>query len=323
MGSIGRRHLTNVQKLLPDAYCIVWHLRHPAKETIKERGISHCYTLGEALCSKPDVAIICSPASYHVKTATDLVNQGIPVFIEKPLSNSIEGIPALLEACREKSVTATVGYNLRFSLAVQRLGELIDKGRIGKVHHIYAEVGQYLPDWRPAMDYRLSISARETLGGGAVLELSHEIDLLLWLVGEEVAEVFAQLGKLSDLDIDVEDSADILLKFKNGVQGSIHMDMLQRSPRRLIRVVGSEGTLLLDLIAGQIELLRAGDPGSEQFAPGQDGAHSSTYVDELKHFFECVSESKLSDIPLETGERVLRVALAAKQAAKEGRTIKL
>jgi len=106
------------------------------------------------------------------------------------------------------------------------------------------------------------VSARAALGGGALLELSHEIDYVRWLAGE-VTAVAAAVGRLGNLEIDVEDSADLMLTFASGARGTVHLDMLQRPATRTCRIVGSEGTLAWDGIRHQVRVHRPGGDGWE------------------------------------------------------------
>ena len=127
----------------------------------------------------------------------------------------------------------------------------LHQGHIGRVQSVRAEVGQYLPDWRPGIDCRQTASAQQALGGGALLELSHEIDYVRWLIGE-IREVTARIARLSDLEIDVEDCAEIILTFENGTIGGPHLDMIQRAPTRTCRLIGSDGTLVWDGLTSHV-----------------------------------------------------------------------
>jgi predicted dehydrogenase len=148
------------------------------------------------------------PASIHLSHAHEAAAAGAHLFIEKPLANTADGIPSLLAECRAKGLTVLVAYNFRFYPPLQILRDAVLSGRIGRVVSVRAEVGQYLPDWRPGADYRQGVTARAELGGGALLELSHEIDYIRWIIGE-VTAVGARVARLGNLEIDVEDVAEI------------------------------------------------------------------------------------------------------------------
>jgi predicted dehydrogenase len=103
-----------------------------------------------------------------------------------------------------------VGYNLRFMKSLKKFREILKKNTIGKILSIRSEVGSYLPSWRPDSDYKKSVSAIKKLGGGVLLELSHDIDYLVWLFGN-VKWVSSTIHRQSNLKIDTEDTAHITL----------------------------------------------------------------------------------------------------------------
>src|SRR5262249_39063512 len=158
-------------------------------------------------------AIIASPASAHLEAALALADAGIHLLVEKPIANSSEGVHELIERCRKHQLVLMVGYNLRFMPSLRRAKQMIESGVIGTVLSARVEVGQYLPQWRPHADYRQGVTAQSALGGGALLELSHDIDYILWILGLP-AQLSASGGKYSNLEIDVEDMVEILLEYE-------------------------------------------------------------------------------------------------------------
>lgn len=317
LGSIGRRHLKNVRVLLPEAQIVVWR-RQFQKDTYRsldDGGDQIVCSLKEALATHPDVALITNPAALHIETGLALAEHGVDLFIEKPLSHTLAQVDTLLQVCKANHLILMVGYHLRFYEPLRALKQALDEGEIGQLLSFRAEVGQYLPDWRPDSDYRLGVSAQEKLGGGAVLELSHELDYAHWLVGA-VRGVSAQVGKLSDLDMDVEDSADIMLQFESGVMGNIHLDMLQRSPVRQCRLVGRDGTLEWDGLKHQVRLFSAKTGAWSDVYANPSLDYNQMYIDELKHFFSCVQHRDEPLVNGKAGQRVLEIALAVKKSSQ-------
>ncbi len=321
LGSIGRRHLDNLRCIAEDAHITVWR-QSPGR---REQGDAIpaadevVYDLAGALAEEPEVALLTGPATRHVETALALSRQGIDLFIEKPLADSLDGVDELLAECRRRSLVLMVGYNFRFCPSMLSLREALADGKIGRVLGVRAEVGQFLPDWRLGVDYRGTVSARKGLGGGVVMELSHELDYLRWLIGE-IETVSAITDKVSDLEIDVEDIAEVALKFRCGAIGSAHLDMVQRSPVRLCRVIGSEGTLLWDGIQHQVDHYSAatGDWSGLYHDAGGDCSRRM-YVEELRHFIDCVKNRAIPTVTGEDGQRALEIALAVKRSAAKGR----
>ncbi len=325
LGSIGKRHLANVKKLVPESHVTVW--RHqPALPQSPDESAGFIdqvvYTLEEALESKPEIALIASPASKHIEVANILAEHDIHLFIEKPISHSLEGIDMLLETCNKQGLVLLVGYNFRFYKPFQKLHQVLTDGDIGRPIFLRAEVGQYLPDWRPGKDYQKSVSAQSCLGGGAVLELSHELDYVRWFMGE-LRTVNAQVSHLSDLDIDVEDSAEIILNFENGAVGNIHLDMIQQPPRRQCRIVGTKGTLTWNGLDHRVCLFSNESQSWSEIHPATELDRNEMYLEELQHFLNCVAGQASPLINGEDGRRVLEMALAAKQSSEQQQVIQL
>jgi predicted dehydrogenase len=321
LGSIGLRHLGNLRSLVPDAYIGVWRQATPAGDDVPEGVDEVVYDLESALAQKPDIALVTGPATAHIATGRALAERGIHLYIEKPLAHSLEGVDDLLALCRRNSAILMVGYNYRFNASLCAAREMVIAGRIGRVLGVRAEVGQYLPEWRPGQDYRDSVSARADLGGGVVLELSHEFDYIRWLVGE-ITAVNARLGKVSDLEIDVEDLAEVVLEFRDGAIGNIHLDMVQRIPVRTCRIIGSEGTLVWDGLAGEVKCYLS-KSGTWSDASGGKGARNDMYLEALRHFLYCVEYGKTPESTGEDGRSALAIALAVKESARTGATVEI
>ncbi|MBW1740294.1 MAG: Gfo/Idh/MocA family oxidoreductase [Deltaproteobacteria bacterium] len=323
LGSIGRRHLANLQAIAPE--CDVTILRHSNSDLVgdPENGIHRIvYSLEEAVALRPDAAIIATPAPHHVLAGTVLAKERVHLLIEKPLSHSLDGVYELMETCRRNELIAMVGYNFRFYRPFKVLREAIREGRIGKVLSINADVGMYLPDWRPGADYRNTVSAQRNLGGGVILELSHELDYVRWF-GGEVAEVFAIAAHVSDLEINVEDLAEIVMTLENGAVAHVHLDMVRRAIGRSCCIIGSEGVLTWEWANHQVRLYHAGAGYWTDLCPSGDIDRNEMYFNELRHFLGCVRGAEEPIVPIEDGLRVLEIALAAKRSSQERKAIAL
>lgn len=324
LGSIGRRHLTNIRKIDPDASVTVWHTHSgPGRAAVPDETVDAVvYSFDDAIRTGPDIALVTSPAPFHIPIACRLAEEGVDLFIEKPLSSDLSGIDTLHQIQRAKKTIIMVGYNLRFHRPFQVIRQALDNQAIGKVLSIRAEVGQYLPDWRPGADYRNAVSARKELGGGVVLELSHELDYARWLLGE-ITMVSAQVDRLGDLEIDCEDTADIILKFSCGAVGNIHLDMLQRFPTRNCRITGSEGTLLWDGTTDAVSQYSAKSKSWSLLYPPESSDRNDMYLAEIRHFLDCVKTRKEPAISIADGRRVVEIALAVLRSSREMRSISI
>ena len=321
LGSIGCRHLGNVAHCDPRVAVTVWHQQRGAGDAPQRIGSpSVVYSLTDALAFEPTAALITGPASSHVATALEFVRRGVHVFVEKPLASSLDGVSELIECCRARGVLLMVGYCFRFYAPLNALRDAVRSGLIGRIVSVRAEVGQYLPDWRPSRDYRETVSARKDQGGGALLELSHEIDYVRWIVGE-VSAVSARTARLSNLDLDVEDTAEVVVDFADGALASIHLDMLQRVAFRGCRIVGTEGTLTWDAQSHTVRHYAPGLPDGVLLHQSGPGAFDEMYRAELSSFLRAVETGEPAGASGDDGRRVLEIIAAARQSSAEGRTV--
>src|SRR5690606_24335298 len=214
-----------------------------------------------------------------------------------------------------------VGYNLRFMPAANVVKDIIDSGKLGRISTAFSEVGQYLPDWRPNTDYRKGVSAQKYLGGGALLELSHELDYMLWFFGyfEEVSAIISSSGIL---DIDVEDTVDALFVNQVGATFHLHLDFLQRSPSRSLKVIGENGNLLWDLIKNEVLFQGVGSIVEILFSnTGYD--RSDMYVEELRRFLEYANDDAGFDPTLGSSIEVMRLIEAIRLSHSEKSWVKI
>jgi predicted dehydrogenase len=319
LGSIGQRHLGNIRLLQPGAQGVV--LRRMGGDS-PDSAIRVVRSMETALEAHPDFAIVCSPTSCHLQDCLSLAESSVPMLVEKPIASSLEGVQALLDQCRKKALPLMVGYHLRFSPALHIVRDALEQGRIGRVVSVRAEVGQYLPDWRSGSDYRRGVSARRDMGGGVLRELSHEFDYLRWLLGE-VDEVTGWAGRLGDLEIDVEDTAEAILRFRSGAVGSVHLDMIQSSPVRSCRILGTSGTLLWDGLSHRVSLHSRAEGGWKELHPADAFDRNAMFLAELEHFISCVMTGTVPEVTGEDGLRALEIALALEASSSQGRTIRI
>ena len=314
-GSIGRRHFDNLRRARPDAQIAI--LRRPESTGDVAQDARVVTALDEALALSPRAAIIAGPAPGHIELATGFVTAGVPVLIEKPLSHELTGLAELAAAAEHGKVPVMVGYNLRFLPSLTYLRDAVADGAIGAIHYARAEVGQYLPTWRPDADYRAGVSARRALGGGVLLELSHELDYLYWMFGMP-DRVSCRGGHLSSLEIDVEDVAELCLEY--GAPSrliSVHLDFRRRPAGRRCELVGAEGTLTWDAITDLI--CRDGAPAEDAPPPVVD--RNMMYEAELGAFLACVENGAPPTVSLADGIAVMRIIDAARRSLASGQVV--
>jgi predicted dehydrogenase len=330
LGSIGQRHARNLRALLGDDL-VLSALRSGHRDRIVTDGLEGAtgdperdfdggvFTdLERALAERPDIVLVCNPTRFHVAVARAAVDAGADVFLEKPVSDRLDGVGALAAAARARRAVVAVGCQLRFHPALQRLHAILDSGALGALVKADVEEGEYLPGWHPYEDYRTSYAARRDLGGGVVLTQVHELDYVHWLWGLP-RRVFAVGGRLSGLDIDVEDTASMLLEHRSDGRPfpvHVHLDYLQQPPRRRCRVVGTEGSVDVDLLAPTLV-----HNGATESFPGFDRAQ--LFVDEMHAFLCAVADRDAPVVGLEHAIGTLQLALAARRSLVSGQVEEL
>lgn len=320
-GSIGQRHLHNLRKLGIEKLVACDPDSDRTTPIIRELGIRSFLDFETALANtRPDIVFICTPPIFHVSQALQALQKDAHVFVEKPLSHTLNGVESLIATAKTQQRVVQVGYNFHFHPGLQKVKQLIEANIIGRILWARVEVGQYLPDWRPWQDYRQSYTAKKELGGGILLDASHELNYIIWLLGLPT-EVTCMAGKVSNLEVNVEDCVTVLLRFASGIQADIHMDFIQRGYARSCKLVGEKGTLILDFPKNQIQyyLSERGDweITAYQFEPNQ------MYIAEVEHFLDCIAHNKQPVVDLRQSYQTLQVVMAAHLAAKKRKWIKL
>jgi len=323
LGSIGRRHLDCLRSIRPDSEIIVWR-QHNQEPEIPLGADGVVFSLQEALEKRPMAAIISNPAPLHVEAGIALATHGVHLLIEKPLSNSLDGIDKLLKICSEKQSVLMVGYVLRFNQALWCFKEAIKEQLIGRVVSVRSEIGQYLPDWRPGMDYRESVSAREVLGGGALLELSHELDYIRWIFGD-VVSVSACIERTGILDIDTDDLVELILEI-HGDEGqkiiaNVHLDMLQRVVSRSCKAVGEKGILEWDAISNTVRYYSGDEKCWHSLFEPQVLPRNSIYTAQIESFLESIESGNEPVITAGDGMAVVKIIDSARQSSAKKETV--
>jgi predicted dehydrogenase len=322
LGSIGKRHLRLARELLPNANIRV--LRHQECDSIPEHANGCFSKLEEAIEFAPQLAVIASPASFHVDVAQSLARVGAHLLVEKPLSASLEGVSHLIDICGKQNTVLMTGYNLRFLPSLQRFRDMLKERGLGRVLSVRCEIGQYLPSWRPDTDYRQGVSARRELGGGVLLELSHELDYLRWVFGE-VEWVKATLSRQSSLEINVEDTAHLILGFAAGAEGhqliaSVNLDFIRHDTKRLCTAICEKSSLRWNGLTGVVEQFEAGAKEWCELFRHQHQRDDS-YLTEWHHFLDCINANTVPLISGDDGLKVLQIIDAARQASDAGNQV--
>jgi predicted dehydrogenase len=318
-GSIGKRHLRNLLASGRSAAVVEPRADRRAEIAAKHPDARLFASLDEALgAERFQTGFICLPTAYHLLPARRLAEAGVHIFMEKPVSHSVDGIPALIEALAARRLVGLTGFCMRFFAPLREAKALLDAGAVGRIVTARSFTGVYLPDWHPYEDYRAFYMAKKEQGGGVLLDESHAFDWMQWLCGP-IRGVFAVVGTFSDLEVSTDDVCEVIARFGDRAVGSIHLDMVDRSARSEVEIIGTEATLLIDL---EGHTIRRYDHGARKwettaFPPGYD----QMYLDELEHFFACVEGREQPEVDLGAGYRVQRVLDACARSSADGRWV--
>lgn len=323
LGSVGRRHLRVLQALGEDE--IVLLRTHKATLPDDElAGFPVETNLSAALALKPDAVIVANPTSRHLDVAIPAADAGSHLLLEKPVSGSLDRLDRLATVAQRSGSRILVGFQFRFHPTLRKAADLVAAGVIGKVLTAHVHWGEYLPDWHPWEDYRTGYAARDDLGGGVIRTLSHPLDYIRWLVGE-VERLYSFCGHLSPLELDVEDVAEIGLRFQSGAVGGVHVNFVQRPPVHRLEIVGTAGTIRWDNADGILHLLRMPadfgvssavppPPTVERFAPPPGFDRNELFTEQMRHFISVARGETQPACTLNDGVLALKLSLAARES---------
>lgn len=312
LGSIGKRHVKNL-KMLGYHDLIAFRSQPVKMEFCDENNIQEYFNLDEAINEKPDVVFLTNPTSLHVPEALKVLeNLSAHLFFEKPLSNSLEGVNILRGMVNEKDIIAMVGYNMRFHPLLRKIKKVLINESLGEVVGYRSINGEFLPNWHPWEDYKKGYSARDDLGGGALLTLSHEIDMAIWYFGS-VTEAIGLVSNKQVLATTSDECSILNLKHENNVIGSIFLDYLQDPPKRTLEIIAEKGKIFWDYYGNSMTIFDSINKQETVFQTPTNFERNDMYVEELKHFLKCIKNNEKPMITLDDGIQVLNAILKVKK----------
>lgn len=319
-GSIGRRHLRNLRELGQHDLILLRSNRSTLPDD-EVRDVPVVSSIDDALAQRPDGIVIANPTALHVDIALPALKAGTAVLMEKPIDNTVDDALRLKDAGAALDSRFLMGFQYRFHPGLLKLRELLSDGAIGRVVSYRVDWGEYLPDWHPWEDYRNSYAARADLGGGVLRTLSHPLDYCAWLFGD-VASVWGFNGKVSDLELAVDDLAEIGLRHESGIIGSIHLDYYRRVCRNDCEVVGTQGILRWRNDDGRVCLIRPNEDVTD-FMPDDGFERNLLFLNEMKHFIDVTRGKAAPSCTFADGMRVMRLIEAVETAMKEESYVRL
>lgn len=331
LGSIGRRHLRNLIALgEKDIFLLRTH-----KSTLSDDEIAGYPVetdIHSALAKySPEAVVVSNPTALHMDVAIPAAEAGCCILLEKPISHSMENLDKLQNAVENYGSRILVGFQFRYHPSLNKAREIIQNGSLGQVLTAHAHWGEYLPNWHPWEDYRQSYAARTDLGGGVIGTLSHPIDYLRFLLGE-ISALWSFHGHLSPLELEVEDVAEIGLRFSDGAIGGVHVNYVQRPPTHRLEICGTKGTLRWDNDDGILRFYKIPEifgsysnkppsPILETFPLADDFDRNDLFVAQTRHFLNIVNDIEAPICTLDDGIRIQELVEAIHKSQKTGHIV--
>ena len=313
LGSIGKRHIKIIKDF--DPYIKIGILRSYKQIKSFKDVLADFITfdINDAINWSPDAAIVCSPASLHLNQSLILAKNEIPLLIEKPLGTGNENQYNFLELSQiSKKLPILCGYNLRHNNHILFLKDQLHKRKLGKIIDVDFYCGSWLPDWRYPQPYETTVSASKKLGGGVILELSHEIDLANFLFGP--LEIYAAYSKNSNiLNIDVEDHTVIVAKNKENILITIRLNFCTSPRKRIIDIRGVEGEIKIDLENNKLTI---DTKNGGHITKLNDQSRDDLFKKQFLNFLNCISKTEFPMCSFSEGLEVLSLIKEIKKLSK-------
>lgn len=319
-GGIARKHVEGLMTDPQARITAIVDVRPEAAAQMAHATGAQVYPTLEAALHAVDLVYVLTPPSLHRALSVMALEAGKPVVVEKPLASSLSDGEAMVETARRTGIALMPAFNMRFRPGFMRLKKSIETGRLGKPLNFWSQrlgigVGRG-ENWR---------TTPGLLCGMSVESLSHDIDLIRWLLGD-IVEVAAQLRE-SRADLPgFDDNAAVVMALASGACATIHASWSSHIPFNSRGIVGDQGTALVTG-RGLWELttfhLKTADMAYEQIEVLDDHLDVSSYRAEGRHFVECVASGRTPDITGEDGLAALRVSHALLASQASGQTIRL
>lgn len=321
LGSMGKRRVRNLQRLGVKKITGFDPREDRREEAARAYSIDTVADIERAWSLAPDAVVISTPPDLHVRYARDAVHHGRSFFMEASVVD--DEMEALAREAAAARVVAAPSCTMRFQPSVRTMKRLVDDGRVGRILAFTHHSGQYLPDWHPWEDYRRFYAGQRRTGACREI-VPFELIWLTWIAGP-VSGVTALKGKVSDLDVDIDDVYQVLLRLESGALGHLLVDVLARSPIRRCTFVGSEGTLVWDWSEKRVLLYDARERAMTTFEEEQGTVQpgyvhaEEPYVEEMRTYLAAVSGTAPWPYPLAEDMRMLALLTAAEHSSDEGR----
>lgn len=297
LGSIAKKHIHVLQNNFKELE--IFALRSGAnKEMIS--GVINIYSLDE-LQFIPDFIIISNPTSEHLVSIEKCITFKKPLFIEKPLFNSLDGIEKVVEAVHHNNIKTYTACNLRFLQCLNFVKEYIINAK-PVINEVNAYCGSDLTGWRSGTDYKKTYSADKEKGGGVHLDLIHELDYMYWIFGKPVKSSKTLVSK-STLNINATDYANYILEYNN-FTASVILNYFRKDAKRTLEIVFSDDTWLIDLLKNNVTSMV-----TNKIMFTSEQKITDTYNLQINYFINSITSAKPLMNSINESYEVLKICL--------------
>jgi predicted dehydrogenase len=265
-----------------------------------------------------DAVVVASPPSFHIEQSISALTQGKPVLLEKPVSPDLASALELQKSVKATGVPLLLGYTWRWWPPLAKVKDLLVQQAVGQLRYVKFTMAAHLADWHPWEPYQEFFMSSKSLGGGALLDESHWVDLMLWFFGMP-KKIFAKVEKISDLEIETDDNVDMLVYYENDMRVALHLDLYARPHEKTIQFVGERGTLIWE--PNVVKMGKNMDPDWEIDEFSYD--RNDMFVEVVREFLDVLSGDAKPTCDIEDGVKVLTVLEAARKSSAEERVIEL
>lgn len=321
-GSVGRRHAKNFHGLGCQVSCM-----DPRPDRLEQAGrdtpIKHYFTnIKDALDRAGEFTgvAVCSPPKFHVEQSLQVLDQKLPVLLEKPASIDASSCRNL-DARLSEGGRLLLGYTYRWWPPLQRFKRLIEEDTVGSLRHARFVMSAHLADWHPWERYQDFFMASRELGGGALLDESHFIDLMLWFFGMP-ERVYARIERISNLEIDTDDVVDLIAVYPNRFRVTMHLDLFGRPHEKQIVVSGEQGTIQCLFSPDSVRVGRTAEPKweTEQFSIERN----EMFLGVAREFLDLI-EGRCGEVTcsISDGLKALEIVDACRESQRTGAEVLL
>jgi predicted dehydrogenase len=319
-GSVGKRHARNLAGLGCRISCV-----DPRKDRLKELAdetpiVGAYSSVAEAIKQLTDLTgvVIASPTAFHPGDLVAAVKAKYTVLLEKPVAKTLAEAREMLTAAEEVGGKVLLGYTWRWWPPLARVRELLNQRAIGKVRHVQFHMSAHLADWHPWEPYQAFFMASAAQGGGALLDESHWIDLMIWLFGMP-EQICGRVEKISDLEIETDDNVDVLAIYPDGLRVTLHLDLYGRPHEKSICFIGDRGTLCWSADPNRIAIgLEASQIWREESFACE---RNEMFIAVAREYLDMLAGRSSPTCTLADGVQVMELIEAIRASSEEERTV--